>query len=154
MSIHSRIFLQRNRNRSPSNCSNTSLLILLVIFLSVFSKDQLDVLQIRNVDFPSSKFWPATFQATYEKEIPEFTICIRFLLESYNNNLFEMVRAENKDSLLYFLDRIGWETGMERDGYQGGVLYLYRVIPENGIRGNFPTMHHYNIPRNIDTSKA
>ena len=135
------------------NSFHSTLLILLVIVLSVFSKDQLDVLQISNVDFPSSKFWPATFQATYDKEIPEFTICIRFLLESYNNNLFEMVKGESKDRL-YFLDRIGWETGMERDGYQGGVLFLHRVIPENGIRGNFPKMHHYNIPRNIDTSKG
>ena len=129
-------------------CEQILSLLLLFVFL-VSCKEKIDVIKISNVDFPMSNNYAATFPATYEKEIPEFTVCMRFLLESYNNNLFVMINAQG-----YYLDRIGWETGMERDGVQGGVLFLQRVVPERGVGGgDFPTMHHYNIQRNIATSK-
>ena len=115
--------------------------------------DKINVLKISNVDFPQSRHVPASFEATYDKDIAEFTVCIRFLIESYNNGLFSMVQAKNKDQL-YFLDRIGWETGMERDGFQGGVMMLLRVIPGGGLGGvAYPQQHHFNIPKNIATSK-
>ena len=140
------------QNSSNHFYSTISIFVILAIF-SVFGKGQKDVLKISNVDFPSSKPWPASFDASYHKEIPEFSICIRFLIESYNNGLFEMVLAENTDQM-YFNDRIGWETGMERDGYQGGVSIIQRNIPGGGVGGlQFPWYHHYNIPKNIATSK-
>ena len=126
--------------------------MILVIF-SVFGKGQRDVLKLSNVDFPTSNHRPASFDATYHKEISEFTICIRFLIDSYNTNLLYLVRAWNADQL-YFLDRIGWETGMERDGYQDGISIIQRNIPGGGVGGlEFPWYHHYNIPENIATSK-
>ena len=131
----------------------TNFLFVIFVIFNVFGNGQIDVLKISNVDFPRSTQWPATFDATYHKEISEFTICIRFLIDSYNDNLFEMVRAYNTDQL-YFLDRIGWETGMERGGYQAGVMIVQRNIPGGGVGGlQYPWYHHYNIPKNIATSK-
>ena len=138
---------------SSLSYQSSGLFILLLFVFSVYSKDQIDVLKISNVEFPMSKYIPATFDATFVKEIPEFTICIRFLIESYNNNLFYLAQAGNKEQV-YFMDRIGWETGMERDGFQAGVSLLQRNIPEGGLgEKEFPWFHHYNIPKNIATSK-
>ena len=140
------------QNSSNYFYSTISTFVILAIF-SVFGKAQKDVLKISNVDFPSTGHHPASFDATYHKEISEFTICIRFLIDSYNNNLFPLVRAENTEPL-YFLDRIGWETGMERDGYQDGILVIIRNIPGGGVGGlGVPWYRHYNIPKNIATSK-
>ena len=141
------------QNSSRQIYSTISIFVILAIF-SVYGKGQRDVLKISNVDFPLSTHWPASFDATYHKEISEFTFCIRFLIESYNNNLFEMVKAEIKTGQEYFSDQIGWETGMERDGYQGGVSIIQRNIPGGGVKGmEYPWYHHYNIPKNIATSK-
>ena len=76
------------------------------------------------------------------------------MIESYNNELFTTIRTENKKEEMFLLDRIGWETGMERDGFQGGVMMLLRVIPGGGLGGvAYPQQHHFNIPKNIATSK-
>ena len=65
-----------------------------------------------------------------------------------------MIDGKNKDKKGFFLDRIGYETGMERDGYQGGVLVVIRNVPGGGMKGlNFPVYHHFNVPKNIETSK-
>ena len=107
-----------------------------------------------NVEFPVSDIQPASFDATFHKDIAEFTACFRFLVESYNNGLIWFIDGKTKDKQGYFLDRIGWETGMERDGYQGSISVVIRNIPGGGIGGqNFPIYHHYNIPKNIGTSK-
>ena len=75
------------------------------------------------------------------------------MIESYNNGLFVTATAYNNEQT-YFVDRIGWETGMERDGYQGGVMILQRNIPGGGLGGvELPWYHHYNLPKNIATSK-
>ena len=127
----------------------------LVIFTAayVYGQDHMDVLKMENVEFPSSTSHPATFSALHDKEISEFTICMRFVIEFYNNNLFYILLAKNNETL-YFLDRIGWETGMERDGLQGGVMVVQREIPGGGLAGQqYPWYHHYNIPKNIATSK-
>ena len=63
------------------------------------------------------------FNATYDKEIAEFTVCIRFMIDFYNNALFHMVDAREDDTI-YFLDRIGWIWGMERDEFQAGVVIV------------------------------
>ena len=136
-----------------SNLIHLKLFVLVILVISVYAEDRIDVVKISNVEFPYSSHFAATFDATYQKEISEFTICIRFLIESYNNNLIQMIKADYKGQI-HYLERIGWEWGMERDGYQAGVMIVQRTIPGGGIGGmEFPWYHHYNIPKNIATSK-
>ena len=130
-----------------------SILQLLFVF-SVSCQETIDVLKISNVEFPVSEKEPASFNATFHKDIPEVTVCFRFLVESYNTGLLWFIDGKNGDKKGFFLDRIGWETGVERDGYQWGVTVVIRNIPDGGLGGqNFPVYHQYNVPKNIATSK-
>ena len=64
---------------------------------------------------------------------------------------------EFKKNLFY--NQIGWETGHEQEGYQGGQLYVFRnILPkpvsEGGLDNRpFPSAHLCVLPRNSDPSK-
>ena len=133
---------------------NSTLSFLLFFVFSISCQETIDVLKISNVEFPVSDKEAAYFNATFYKDISEVTVCFRFLVESYNTGLIYLLWGMNKDKKGYFLDRIGYEDGMERDGYQGGVSVVIRNIPGGGLGGlNFPVYHQYNVPKNIGTSK-
>ena len=74
------------------------------IFLSFFIlvhtevQDQFEVLNVANVPFPSSSGVAASFNALHSEDIAEFTICYRFLIESYNDLYIILVRAKAKDT--------------------------------------------------------
>ena len=62
------------------------LLLLIINFLLpiVHCSDQFEVLRISNVTFPSSTTYAAQLNGTFNTGLTEFTVCIRFLIESYN----------------------------------------------------------------------
>ena len=71
-----------------------------ILFLSklALSSDQFEVLKISNVPFPMS-FWASpdkgvvAINASYTKPIPDYTICYRFNVESYNDQIFIILGA-------------------------------------------------------------
>ena len=97
-------------------------LVALASLAWVQGEDSFNVLSMRNIPFPSSTEDAAVINIEYKKDIPEFTICYRFQIESYNDNLFWVFAARNQEGT--YSDRIGWQTGMEREGFQGGVVYF------------------------------
>ena len=128
-------------------------LALAFAWVLVQGEDYFDVLSMKNIPFPSSREYAAAINVEYKKDIPEFTVCYRFQIESYNDNEFDLIKAKDMDNTIY-MDRIGWQTGMEKDGFQAGVVYFKRNIPGGGLaKKRFPSFHHYNLARNIDISK-
>ena len=76
-------------------------MIILELLLSTFTvlcsdAKQFDVLKISDVPFPSIPWGEgdgkstgiATINATYKTSISDYTVCYRFLLESYNDVLY------------------------------------------------------------------
>ena len=67
------------------------------VLLSVLSSgwcQQFDVLKVSDVEFPRYFKYAASTSAPYNKNITEFTVCYRILIESYNDgqcntNIFE-----------------------------------------------------------------
>ena len=130
----------------------------------MYCEDHFKVLSIKNVPFPSSP-WPvgiaATTNASYDKEISEFTLCYRFLIESYNDGYVWLFGAHWKSKTLIkstleinFMERIGWKTGKEKGGYQSGLTMLRINIPGGGLSDKqLPIYHNYVLARNIDISK-
>ena len=130
-------------------------LVTLASLAWVQGEDSFNVLSMRNIPFPSSTEDAAVINIEYKKDIPEFTICYRFQIESYNDNQFWLIGARKGDTEdWYFLERIGWQTGMEKDGFQGGVTFFEQNIPGGGLaKKKLPRYHHYNLAKNIDISK-
>ena len=60
--------------------------IALDCLAGVQGKDSFDVLSMRNIPFPSSAEDAAVINIEYKKDIPEYTVCYRFQIESYNDN--------------------------------------------------------------------
>ena len=116
-----------------------------------------DVLKISNVTFPRSgwKEFPAKINATFHKEIAEYAVCQRFLIDSFNDELFYTIGASTNDFFTnwYVLDRMGLDYP-GADGYPGGLWRGSRNIPGGGL-GNraFPAYHSYIAARTIQISK-
>ena len=111
------------------------------------SKNEFDVLSITNV----AAEYVATVNVAYDQDIPEFTVCYRFLISAYNN--FWVWILNSKDEKGYF-ETIGFQTGLEDEGYQSTMYVLYRNIPGGGLGTRaFPYMHHNLLPKNVQTSK-
>ena len=116
-----------------------------------------DVLKISNVPFPKSGWreFPARINATFHKEIAEYTVCHRFLIDSFNDDLFYTMAAAADDLFSYFyvLDRMSFDYP-GADGYPGGLWSGKRNIPGGGL-GNrgFPAYHSYIVARTIQISK-
>ena len=150
----------------------TSPIVTSVFLASVIvCNQQFEVLKISNVPFPNNEGWEAGgplshlpfANASYHKEITEFTVCYRFMIESYNTGRLDPMWAyKSKDYIgkrPSYYNWITWETGHDREGYQGGQVLIYRNIPpkpvsKGGLANRpFPTANLYVLPRNIDPSK-
>ena len=126
--------------------SYKKLYLFAIIFLAIWKyilvcAATFDVLKLSNVPFPSSSTEPVYFNAPYAKNITEYTICYRFQIESYNDGLvfFVGVRRKGSKHKWMVLDRIGWNTGNEMDGYQYGVLMIGRNVQGGGLGpDNYP----------------
>ena len=112
-----------------------------------------DVLKLSNVPFPTYySEYSANFNAPYDKDISEFTICYRYQIESYNDGLLSFIRTSG--SKYNLLDRIGWETGYEVDGYQSGILGMRRNVYGGGLGPtSYPIMHIYMLAKNVEPAK-
>ena len=111
-----------------------------------------DVMKLSNVPFPSSSVEPVYFNAPYHKNISEFTICYRFQIESYNDGLFWLIGAKKEGSFYNWimLDRMGWDTGNEMDGYQSGTFIMGQNVPGGGLGpDNYPVFKVYMLATNI-----
>ena len=146
-------------------CVGGKLLLLSICFLAVANSEQFEVLKISNVPFPASSWGTGegkdkgivSINATYTKTIPDYTICYRVLVESYNDGIFSLVSAYKDSSIghSHILDRFGgMGTGYESEGLQGGLLVVARNVSKGGIGGkNLPSYHSYVFPKDIDISK-
>ena len=137
------------------SCLFAIILLAITKFILVFSAT-FDVLRLSNVPFPSSSVEPVHFNALYDKNITEYTICYRFQIESYNDGLtfFVGVSRRGSESKWLVLDRIGWDWGSEMDGYHSGVLIIGRNVQGGGLGpDNYPMYHNYMVARNVDPGK-
>ena len=118
--------------------------------------NQVDVLKISDVPFPNSNNYAATASAPMDTDIPEFSVCYRMLVDSYNDGMFAPFGAniDGKGKTWYVLDRICWKCGSGSEGYQGGLLVIVRNIPGGGLANReLPNAHSYNMARDIAISK-
>ena len=124
---------------------------LLSLCFQASAEDEFDVLSIQGVPFPQSSWYAAKLNVSFEKDIFEFTICYRHLIESYNQGWGELVNAfipEGEDCY-YLVTFIGMDTGFEVAGYQSMWIYLRRAY----LECPFPAEFKGPIPRNIQTNK-
>ena len=139
------------------------ILLLAVISIEslppVHSSDHFEVLKISGVPYPYSDHYAATINGTFHKELTEFTVCYRFLIESYNEKHILPFIAEHKHkgaSTKYFADLFedlsnnqGWGTR----GFQGGLHIFIHGVPKGGMaEKRFPVYHHFNNARPFQIS--
>ena len=134
------------------------LLLLIINFLLpiVHCSDQFEVLRISNVTFPSSTTYAAQLNGTFNTGLTEFTVYIRFLIESYNEGDIQPYSAsvaeeqQRGGTTLVFEDLsngLGWGTR----GFQGGVVFFSHEIKDGDVfRKRFPIYHHFNNAMNVD----
>ena len=67
--------------------------IVSVLLPAVHCSDQFEVLRISNVSFPKSSTHAAKLDGTFHVGLTEFTVCVRFLIESYNEEALGLFRA-------------------------------------------------------------
>ena len=106
--------------------------ICIILTLALFVQcNQIDVLKISDVPFPNSgccsiNHFAAAASAPMESDIPEFTVCYRMLIDSYNDELFAPFAAdmEGDGKRWNILDQLCWKCGRGSEGYQGDLMYL------------------------------
>ena len=132
----------------------------LAVSHSLVYSEQIDVLKISNVPFPSTVGLDngvAFINATYKEPIYDYTICFRFLVEFYNDGIFVPFAAYRDSSLgrVHVLDHFGgMGTGYESEGLQGGLFLNVRNVSKGGLGGiNLPWYHNYVFPKDLDISK-
>ena len=120
----------------------------------VTGEDQLDVMKISNVPFPTSNVYPALLNASYSHEIAEFTICHRYYIESYNDFFIFLLNPKTPDwADHYYYNAIGWNTGYENEGFQGARSFIKRNVEGGGLANRqHPRYLNYVLARNIDIS--
>lgn len=115
-------------------------------------------MKIANVPFPlvsccTAKYFAAQANATHGTNIPEYTVCYRMLIDSYNEGLFTPFSAFDGKKW-NILDRQCWKCGRGSEGYQGGLIVIGRNIPGGGLASReLPNYHQYNLARDIAISK-
>ena len=126
----------------------------LYILVYVSCQDQIDVMKFSNVPFPYSGVYPALLNASYTKEIAEFTICYRFYIESYNDRFIYLLNPKTPDwGDHYYYNAIGWNTGYEKEGFQGARSFFKRNVEGGGLANRqLPRYAYYVLARNIDVS--
>ena len=136
--------------------------VLLLLFTTSFDKellaveDYFDVLSVENVPFPTSEEYAASLDIPYKAEnIPEITVCLRFLIKSYNEGWHFIFHAWKEFPISYYLDfAVGMESGFEVSGYQATMNGFLRYVPGGGLGGvGFPRYLIVNFPRNIQTGE-
>ena len=115
-------------------------------------EDHFEVLKITNVTFPFSNIWASTFNNTFNPNIKDFSVCYRFLLDSYNDKEFRPFHARPKDQstrkeIFEAIEGTGNNLGWGTEGYQGGYTYFGEEVAER-----MPTRHHFNLAMNIEIS--
>ena len=94
-----------------------------------------DVLKAGNVPFPRAdpQWFAAQVNAPYFKDIPEVTVCFRFMVESFNEGFAKIFSAQipNYDTPDggdgYIAVFLGIDTGFEVAGYHS--LYCHTLAP-------------------------
>ena len=135
------------------------LISIISIFLQIGSGVTFDVLRVENVTFPFCSFPAANLSVPYDKDIAEFTICYRFLVDTYNTGWSFMFYAskfkdpgEYRGANSFISEWLAMDIGFDVAGYDGYTFVLDRNITNGGLSGmRFPTFFHVNLPRNIDT---
>ena len=131
-------------------------LFALYLYVLVYARcqEQMDVMKVTNVTFPYSGIYPALLNASFPKEIEEFTICFRFYIESYNDGWIYLLNPKTPDwGDHYYYNAIGWNTGFEREGFQGARSFLRRNVEGGGlVNSQLPRYLLYVLAKNIDIS--
>ena len=126
----------------------------LYILVCVNCEEMVDVMKTSNVTFPYSSTYPAMLNASHSTLISEFTICLRFNIESYNDQMITLLHTKTPDwSDHYYYNGIGWKTGYDLDGFQGTRSYFKRNVEGGGLNNKaYPRYINYVLARNIDIS--
>ena len=122
-------------------------------------QDHFDVVKIE-APFPVSSEYAASADADFDKDISEFSVCYRMMIESYNDGYINIIYAnftgkklETWDQRTY-MNRIGKDVGWTLDGFQEAFIHLTRNIPGGGLgKQTFPFWHHLNFPENVRLSE-
>ena len=95
--------------------------MLKLLFLSgSFAEDTFDVLTISNVPFPHSPHMAAVIRnPLHHKEIPEFTVCFRFLFTFYTAGWILLIHAKQKKNQnpwdeKYFAEHLAYNKGFDK----------------------------------------
>ena len=119
-----------------------------LLFVTAQGEELIDVLKVTNVPFPKSSGYAAIATISNEKEVAEFTICYRYLVESYNPNWGTVVHSGR------YIDWLGFETGHEKFGYQAKGFPFKRNVLGGGIDGRArPSILTLNLPRTLQTGE-
>ena len=133
------------------------MIVALTLILQVQCQDHFDVLKIE-APFPDSSESAASADADFDKNIPEFSVCYRMMVESYNDGCIGIIYAnltgkkfDPGDDRSY-LNRLCKDIGWTMDGFQEAFVHLMRNIPGGGLgKQTFPIWHHLNLPENVRT---
>ena len=106
-------------------------LILLVATALLGECQQFEVLKISNISFPTSDSskWAAHARSTYQRNISEFTVCYRHLIESYNDGLYCPVNI----GPWKFAQRTFSPGGGGVEGFTGSIISLWRNVHGGGL---------------------
>ena len=129
-------------------------IILLCLTLSQ-CQEQFEVLKISNDNFGTPNKHAAVVNASFNKEIVEFSFCYRILIDFYNDDWMPLFDARkpftgspyNEDGRFYREDA-AFGSGFDIDGLMFESGFLWRNIPGGGIGNRFmPFWHHLVLPR-------
>ena len=127
--------------------------------LQVQCQNYFEALKIE-APFPSSPEPAASVNADFDRDITEFTVCLRMLVESYNDGCITIVHANLAGKKLqawderHYKNTLCKDIGWTLDGYQEQGIYLMRNIPGGGLdKQAFPIWHNLNVPKNVRPSE-
>ena len=119
-----------------------------LLFVTAQEEEYFEVLAATSVPFPTSSGYAAIAKSSNEKEVAEFTICYRFLVETYNLKWATVVHSGE------WIDWLGFDTGLEKFGYQARGFPFTRIVPGGGIGGMAqPNILTLNMPRSLQTGE-
>ena len=131
-----------------------SVVILFTLGLLVGCQ-QIDVLKITNVPFPSSDFYDfaATARTGYQGNVSGYTVCYRHLIHSNNDGVYCPVLLSSNITWT-FAHRIYPPGDGGVNGYTGSIVTMGRNIPGGGLgQRAFPDCKWPLFPIDIDISK-
>ena len=135
----------------PWNERQITLYILTLIVTKALLGEyqQFEVLKISNVPFPSSSGYAAHTRTTNQKNISEYTLCYRHLVESYNDGLYCPVNI----GPWKFAQRTFSPGGGGVNGFTGSIISLWRNVAGGGLGNkNMPIGLWPLLPTDIDIS--